>query len=516
MKRLKNNWLWLLTVSLVTLVSLGTMFAPQVQANSSNDTHPATPLLSFTPVSFTPDQQIFNDDLVVESGQVINENVTVFNGSATVREGGAIRGNLTVFRGDVEIAGEVGGNLAVMGGDVGLRSSARVEGNVSIFGGTAEREEGAYVGGNFVGGPGGRFPEIPDDVRGVNIQPPATNPASGLLHFFLRLLQAAFWTLVIAGLVTLLVWLLPNQVKAVSRTATADPALSFATGLIVTLAVIFLAFVLSITICLAPAAILLIGLLLLVGVAGWTVTAYLSGQRLQSLLGARSTRQFHPLIATALGALLLTGITAFGWAISQCLGILLATLFGSIGTGAVLVHLARRRTSTTGGESGPEGDGGEPTPPAPAAPPAQETPEGEEGEEVPAEMEDEDLGPDREEAWKRQQLGSDVQDEDVQDEEESEATSEELPPGLETSAELDLTAEEAESLRQGAETPEAADFTRIRGIGPTFDRRLKEANVRTFAQLAAMTPEAISEILGWSPERVIRDQLIEQAQELAQ
>ena len=59
------------------------------------------------------------------------------------------------------------------------------------------------------------------------------------------------------------------------------------------------------------------------------------------------------------------------------------------------------------------------------------------------------------------------------------------------------------------------NFTRIHGIGRTFDKRLKEAGVRTFVDLANMKPDAIAEIIGWSPERVERDDLIGQARTLA-
>jgi NADH-quinone oxidoreductase subunit E len=60
------------------------------------------------------------------------------------------------------------------------------------------------------------------------------------------------------------------------------------------------------------------------------------------------------------------------------------------------------------------------------------------------------------------------------------------------------------------------DFTVISGIGPTFQRRLKAAGIRTYADLAALTPEQVAEIIGWPVERVIRTGLIEQAARLAQ
>ncbi len=66
------------------------------------------------------------------------------------------------------------------------------------------------------------------------------------------------------------------------------------------------------------------------------------------------------------------------------------------------------------------------------------------------------------------------------------------------------------------QTPPPVDFTRINGIGPVFDTRLKDAGVQTFAQLAAMTPEAVADIIGWPPERVISDDILGQARALAE
>ena len=44
------------------------------------------------------------------------------------------------------------------------------------------------------------------------------------------------------------------------------------------------------------------------------------------------------------------------------------------------------------------------------------------------------------------------------------------------------------------QTTEGDDLTQIDGIGPTFARRLGEAGITTFAQLAALSPEKAREI----------------------
>jgi nucleotidyltransferase/DNA polymerase involved in DNA repair len=51
---------------------------------------------------------------------------------------------------------------------------------------------------------------------------------------------------------------------------------------------------------------------------------------------------------------------------------------------------------------------------------------------------------------------------------------------------------------QGVTPSWGDDLTIIKGIGPTYARRLEAAGIHTFAQLAALTPEQIREKAGLS------------------
>ena len=66
-------------------------------------------------------------------------------------------------------------------------------------------------------------------------------------------------------------------------------------------------------------------------------------------------------------------------------------------------------------------------------------------------------------------------------------------------------------LAAQAEDVQDDDFTRIKGIGPVFDQRLKNAGIRTFGELAITSPERIAEIIGWPVDRVLRSDLPGQA-----
>lgn len=490
MIHIQRNTHWLLAAAIITLVTLGFLFAPSAQAAESVQTADRAHL----PVSFTPDRRIFNEDLLVENGQVINENVAVLNGDVTIRAGGSINGDLSVVRGNVELAGTIRGNLAVVQGDVTLRSSARVEGDVSIVGGEVKREQGAFVGGNFVGGPNrDRQGLFQNNGAEIGNAPQFRGPSaegSWLAALAWRLMQAVLWTLLITGFVVFIVWLAPAQVKLVAQTAETEPALSFAVGIIVSLVVTFVSMGLFLTICLAPAGFLLSSLLAIVALVGWAATVYWVGEKLAALRPEGAQPHISTLVLVTLSALILTGLTFFSWALIACIGFLIGVLLVAPGVGAVLVNLARRTgrmgPAPVASAKSPSADGITPTP-APndgTGDAAQDDPFG---------------------------AASGTVDEDGV---RSASTAADIFSG----EELGLTDAERTALQAGAGSApvQPADFTRLKGIGPTFDRRLKEAGITTFAVLAGMTPEEVSAIIGWPPERIVRDGLIEQAAALAQ
>lgn len=64
--------------------------------------------------------------------------------------------------------------------------------------------------------------------------------------------------------------------------------------------------------------------------------------------------------------------------------------------------------------------------------------------------------------------------------------------------------------------PALDDLTRIRGIGPVYQRRLREAGIRTFRQLAQTPPEKLREIVAaanW--QKVEPERWVEEAARLA-
>ena len=313
------------------------------------------------------------------------------------------------------------------------------------------------------------------------------------LVFLGKLLQAFLWTLLITGLVLLFAWLLPKQVRAISETAEKEAALSFATGAIGILGSAVLAAILTITICFALLALPLLALVALVLVCGWTVTCSWLGRRLDELVAGPGDLSWNPLISVGLSSLVITGVTAFSWVIFPCLGFIIALLIGSTGTGAVVVHVARRSGRLPSGVLGDRPGG--PAPSGEAASP-----------------ESRDKGDAR----------ADISEADLPDVTESQAEAVEAPPREvpERSEEESTPGTDQQEITDSlagvsAAVDEADDFTRIAGIGRTYAARLREAGVETFSQLAALDVEEIAAVIGCPALRVERERLREQARELA-
>ena len=62
------------------------------------------------------------------------------------------------------------------------------------------------------------------------------------------------------------------------------------------------------------------------------------------------------------------------------------------------------------------------------------------------------------------------------------------------------------------------NFQAIKGIGPVFSKRLKEAGIHTFEQLSQLTPKELEEILGTLYKRFFSKQetILAQANDFAQ
>jgi predicted flap endonuclease-1-like 5' DNA nuclease len=391
-----------------------------------------------------------------------------------------VEGDVSALAGNVTIAGVVGGDVSALSGNVDLRETASVDGDVSVISGRIQRARGAEVDGNMVQGPElrmprpfsgwfGRAPSAPDLPETVM---QTRNTFWGWLGgLVLRLILAVIFTAIVVLLAAVFFNIRPDLIRPLRTVMIERTAYSFVVGLIVNLLLGVITAGMIAMICLAPIGLFTGLVLLALNLVGWTVASQLVGERIAGYIKT----PMQPIASLALGALLLTGTVAFLWALGGCLRPIANVtwlLVSSFGVGAAVVHWLKLDGRLTTAPS--------PAPVEPAAP-----------------------------ASSAVQVYTPVE----QPQQGDVSSGGPITPVAPASFPSPFTP--APEITPS--TPVAEDdLTIIRGIGPSSDLRLKAAGVRTFAQLAALTPEQIAAIIGMPVERVIEDDLVGQARRLAE
>jgi cytoskeletal protein CcmA (bactofilin family) len=270
---------------------------------------------------------IFGGSFTLESGEELDGDLVVFGGSAVLEEDSRVDGSVVVMGGSASIAGEVDGDVVVFGGDVELRATAIVDGDLVTIGGSVEREEGAIVRGSEVKGLEFKgFPFFWTLPTRVSLRYRWPNL---WFRFIFDIFKTLFMALALAalGLLIVLFWL--EQTEVVGQTVLAAPLPSGGVGLLTIVVAAALIVLFAITICLSPVAFLLGVATLAAGIFGWTAVGLLVGQK---LLEAFKVEEINPLIAVAVGILLISLLAAV-----PCLGPILVIVVGSLGLGAVVL-----------------------------------------------------------------------------------------------------------------------------------------------------------------------------------
>lgn len=491
---------------LITALSLLVVLAPAAQAGQE-------PVVLKDKLA---QSQIYNGDLEVEQGQVLEGDVTVYSGDVDIKregritgaltvysgdvaieEGGVVEGDLTSWSGDVQVDGRVDGSISALAGDVEIGDKGRVGGDISAMAGNIKQREGASVGGSILRGPDVKLP-LPGAAAlhwgDAPVPPAAPRPDRngwlwGPLGFLGRGLAALLLLALFVGGAAATAALRPAWTAQMQDVLKRQPALAFAAGLIANVLLLAVIGFLYITVCLRPPGLLLgIGMLVLNAAGMAAVGAEIGGRASERMSG-----QWTPTSRVALGVLIPGAIVAFLWALGGCFGFfgfLGALLLGSFGVGTILIKALNLGAGGGAARSVPA--------PAPANLPA--------GENIaePAIL----VAP-------------------------LENAPAEVPPGVsaEGAAATEWWKESAEPLTPKAEIMPAAapvgsdpglmpmvqaDFTKIEGIGPKLNQRLHAANIHTFADLAALQPETLAGIFGWTAERVVRTGVLKRAADLAE
>ena len=500
MRRRKTRVLWLLAAVAITMISLITVFgASQPRAMAAQQ----SPMLPDLPALKIPadGSQIFNDNLVVERGQVLDGDVTVLSGNAKVESGGEIRGNLivmsgnvkieenaivhgdvTAFSGNVKVEGQVHGDVSSVSGNVDLEDESHVQGDVSVISGNIDRKDGARLDGSTFHGPNIGLPFAGETFRAIIETETKNEETVDVRHgtsigerigfFILRLIGATLFTAGVAAFCGVAMAARPTLIASTTTAIRRETAMNFVAGLIANLSLLFLMGMLAVTFCLLPVALVPLAVLLLANALGWASVSNIVGQRIAD----RANLSLRPAATVALGAIVLTGPASLLWAFGGCFRAIMfigVLAISSVGSGAVILPWLRRLSTGKPQSPAPTGSGGA------SASSASATSDSAHAANVDA--------------------NDTVATTSVVD-----AAAEDVAPATAYSAST-----------AGADEDAPTDFTLLRGIGPVANLRLQEAGVTSFAELAAMTAEQIGEILGWSAARVERNELLAQAQQFA-
>lgn len=259
-------------------------------------------LLMIAPVSLVLAAPPF--DTVVESGETIQNDVVLFDGDIEVAEGAVVNGNVTLFNGSASIAGTVKGDVVLFNGNLDAAETAEILGDCVLLNGNLNDATEAGLACTAVEGLSNLVPALASigdlpvfsDLPGrsdVHLRMP-----SPIARFFSNLAQAAARSLVLGFLAFVTASLLPHHLENVAGAVRRKPVATGVVGLLTAVAVPSLvALLLPVSIILLFVCIGLLGfplmLALLLGLGagallGWITVGNMLGQRLAGPLKLRN------------------------------------------------------------------------------------------------------------------------------------------------------------------------------------------------------------------------------------
>lgn len=106
-------------------------------------------LLGVVPAAWAaPSERAGSADTVIESGEVVNNDVVLVQGDLEIREGAIVNGDVTLADGDAVIDGQVNGSVAIFRGDAEV--NGWISGNLTLFDGDLDAGPAAEVSGPCV------------------------------------------------------------------------------------------------------------------------------------------------------------------------------------------------------------------------------------------------------------------------------------------------------------------------------------------------------------------------------
>lgn len=269
---------------------------------------------------------VFGGTFTLTEGEVLDGDLAVFGGTANLEADSRVEGSVIILGGNVEVSGEIEEDLVVVGGNANMSSSAVVGGDVWTLGGNVN-PDGATIEGDLLSGTN---VEIPTDFvfrRDFRFPQEIVR-----FPFQARAVSYLFQSFMLAAVAVLVVVFWPKPTERVASAVLVNPIASGGLGLLTLFIAPFFAILMLITICLIPAAILLVLLLVLAGIFGWVAIGVEVGRRLLRSMN----QEYQPVVAAGLGTLVFS-LVANGFSFIPCVGWLVPFLITTVALGAVMI-----------------------------------------------------------------------------------------------------------------------------------------------------------------------------------
>jgi hypothetical protein len=279
------------------------------------------------------DRTIFGESYTLESGNILDGNLVVIGGVVDIEEGATVDGNVIAIGSVVTIDGTVKYNLTAVGGTVSLLENAVIEGDIISPVSVVSRAEGAILQGDYQ-----QAWSIPwTNLNLPNVTPSRSvhRPMVNVIPVFTSLARIAGMTLVMVALGALLLLVMPKATEVMTGALIAKPWHILGYGALTALVMLVGGFLLVITICLIPVAVLAGLAFGLAVLAGWLALGYELGKRMAASIFKTT---WHPVLAAVLGNLVLY-LLAKGLDMIPCLGGFLVFIAALFGLGMAVVTL---------------------------------------------------------------------------------------------------------------------------------------------------------------------------------
>lgn len=273
-----------------------------------------------------PSQLLSGDVYVLKRFEKIDGNIVGIDTTIVIEEGAAVLGDISLVGSNLEIGGRVSGDVNLFGGQSTIKGTGFITGSINKIANEQVIEPGAVIAGeintfSFEGENQAESIQIPEGTENF------LKPRTWIVFQIIRSILLLFLNI-------LIVFLFSDATIRVAGKLKKDPLVSSLAGLLTFIAAPIVSVVLIISICLSPLGLILLILLSICNLWGWTVLSYVFGLQLT---------QWFKLDFGNIG-IVITGSLFFGiiftlMAFIPVLSFIASGIISSVGVGSIILHL---------------------------------------------------------------------------------------------------------------------------------------------------------------------------------